>query len=550
MDVLVFMNFEARTGSMAIDLSSMQYLVIDDFADMRSMLRSMLVSYGVTKIDMAGTGKDAVKQLSKNHYDVVLCDYNLGDGKDGQQILEEARDKGYIKDSTAFLMLTAENTMEMVMGAVEYQPDDYLSKPFNKDMLRSRLEKVIIKKMELDAIVKLLNKEQYAEAIALCDEQIVKNPRSATDLLKIKADILMKLDRHDEAATIFESVLAKRDVPWAMMGLGKVRFHSEKYMEAKNIFQKVIDESNTQMEAYDWLVKTTLALGDQREALKILTQATEVSPKAILRQMELGNLAIKENDLEVAAKAFKKAVQVGCNSIYQTPSNYTKLAKIQGKGSGKDALATLSKLRGDFGKDDEANLHAAIAESLVLKGLGRENDAKKAFAEAGNLFGKAQNKISKDIAMEMANACIENGDKDKGVEILRDLVKNHHDDKALVMQVQGVFGAVGLAEEGQALINATIKEVVELNNTGTQLARDGKYDEAIRFFEKAVESMPDNGTINMNIANVMLMQMKANGKNDTQLYKVRQYLERVRKADPNNDKYRKLNAMYEKVLAS
>lgn len=534
---------------MAIDLTSKKYLVIDDFADMRSMLRSMLIAYGVSKIDVAGNGKDAVKLLSKNNYDVVLCDYNLGEGKDGQQVLEEARDKGYIQNSTAFLMLTAENTMEMVMGAVEYLPDDYLSKPFNKDMLRSRLEKVIIRKGDLDEIDKLLKKELYADAVALCDEKIAQNPRNLTELLKLKAEILLKSEKYDEAAVIFENVLAKRDVPWAMMGLGKVRFYTRQYLEAKEVFQKIVGGNHTHMEAYDWLVKTLLELGDRKEALNILAAATEVSPKAILRQMELGNLALKEKDFAVAAKAFKKAVHVGCNSIYQAPSNYTKLAKILGKSSGKDALAILSKLRSDYGKNDEASLHAAIAESLILKDMGRDNEAQKAYAEAGNLFGKSNNKVSKDVVMEMANACMAHGDKGKGLGLLRDLVKNHHEDRELLAQVQEVFGAVGIAAEGQEMINAAIKEVVDLNNTGTQLARAGKLEEAISFFEKAIQNMPDNSTINMNIANVLLMHMKANGKNDNYLYKVRQHLERAQNADPANENYRKLNAAYEKLLA-
>ncbi len=535
---------------MAIDLSSKHYLVIDDVVDMRSMLRSMLVSYGVAKIDMAGNGKEAVKLLGKHDYDVVLCDYNLGDGKDGQQILEEARNKGYIRYSAAFLMLTAENSMGMVMGAVEYQPDDYLSKPFNKDMLRSRLEKVILKKQEVDAVSRLLNKGLYAEAVAQCDAQIEQNPRNLAELLKLKADILLNLKKYDEAGAIFEGVLARRDAPWAMVGLGKVRFHTQKYLEAKIVLQKAIEECATHMEAYDWLVKVMLALGDRREALNILVHATEISPKAILRQMQLGDLASKENDLDLAAKAYKKAVQVGCNSIYQTPANYAKLAKIQGKASGKDALSTLAKLRGDFGKDDEANLCAAIAENLVLKGLGRENAAKKAFAEAVNLFGKSRHKMSKGVVMEMANVCLENGEKEQGFGMLRGLVKNHHDDEELMAQVHDVFCASGLAEEGLALINAAIKEVVDLNDAGTRLAREGKLDEAITFFERAVGDMPDNGTINMNIASVLLMHMKANGKNAMQLYKIRRHLENARKSDSSNDQYRKLNAVLEKLQAS
>ena len=535
---------------MGVNLSSKSYLVIDDFADMRSMLRSMLVAYGVTDIEMAGNGKDAIKQLARRNYDVVLCDYNLGEGKDGQQVLEEAKDQGLIQYSTAFLMITAENTMEMVMGAVEYLPDDYLSKPFNKDMLRSRLEKVIARKDDLHDVVKLLKKERFEEALGLCDEKIAAKPRNLTELLKLKADVLMTMERFDEAAAIFEGVLAKRDAPWAMLGLGKAHYHTQKFTEAKEIFQKIIDANKTHMEAYDWLAKTAVALGDKKGALNILVTATEISPKSIMRQMELGNLAIKEQDFGVATKAFKKAVQVGCNSIYQTPSNYTKLAKILSKNSGKEALSILSKLRGDYGRDEEANLQAASSECLVLKEMGRDSDAQKAYQEAGKLYEKRAGDISKDAAMELANACLANGDKDKGLVMLQSLVKNNHQDEELLSQVQEVFGSVGLEAEGQEMIKTAIQEVVNLNNKGTQLAKSGRLDEAISLFDKAVSNMPDNSTINLNIANVLMMYMKAKGKSDKYLSRVREHLERVHRLDPSNENCRKLNAAYEKLRAS
>ena len=150
----------------------------------------------------------------------------------------------------------------------------------------------------------------------------------------------------------------------------------------------------------------------------------------------------------------------------------------------------------------------------------------------------------------MANACLEHGEKEKGLEILRNQVRNHHEDEELLSQVQEVFVTAGLDAEGREIIDAAIKEVVELNNTGTQLVRAGKLEEALGFFEKAVENFPDNCTINMNIANVLLMHMKANGKNDNYLYRARQYLERVHKLDPKNENYRKLITTYEKLTVS
>ena len=134
--------------------------------------------------------------------------------------------------------------------------------------------------------------------------------------------------------------------------------------------------------------------------------------------------------------------------------------------------------------------------------------------------------------------------------MLQSLVKNNHQDEKLLARVQDVFGSVGLEAEGQEMIETAIREVVNLNNKGTQLAKSGRLDEAISLFEKAVRNMPDNCTINMNIANVLIMYLKANGKNDNYLYRVRQHLERVQRHDPGNENYRKLNDAYEKLMAS
>ena len=102
----------------------------------------------------------------------------------------------------------------------------------------------------------------------------------------------------------------------------------------------------------------------------------------------------------------------------------------------------------------------------------------------------------------------------------------------------------------RGVFKAAIQEVVNLNNTGTQLAKSGKLDEAINLFDKAIRNIPDNSTINMNIANVLIMYMKAKGKSDNYLRRVREHLECVQRLDPGNENYRKLNAAYEKLLAT
>ena len=69
---------------------------------------------------------------SYKSYDIVLCDYNLGAGQDGQQLLEELRYRHKLKNTSLFVMITAESSRDMVLGALEYLPDDYLTKPITQ----------------------------------------------------------------------------------------------------------------------------------------------------------------------------------------------------------------------------------------------------------------------------------------------------------------------------------------------------------------------------------------------------------------------------------
>ena len=125
------------------NLKTKSVLIIDDFPQMRAMLSSMLKNYEPKEVHQAGNGKEALEKMSKHRFDIVLCDYNLGDGKDGQQVLEEAKYQKILPFYTLFIMVTAENTNAMVMGAAEHMPDAYLSKPINKTVLMSRMQKLL-----------------------------------------------------------------------------------------------------------------------------------------------------------------------------------------------------------------------------------------------------------------------------------------------------------------------------------------------------------------------------------------------------------------------
>jgi hypothetical protein len=149
--------------------------------------------------------------------------------------------------------------------------------------------------------------------------------------------------------------------------------------------------------------------------------------------------------------------------------------------------------------------------------------------------------------MQLAEACFATGKKEHATELMKHVVRNNHEDKTVLEQAQKLFSDLGMEEEGNALINGTCQEVIELNNDGVDLAKQGKLKESIRLFIKAARAMPENLIINLNTAQSMIMFMQNQGANEQQIGQAKLYLDRVRDADSSNERYQKLVARFNEI---
>ncbi len=530
------------------EIETKSFLIVDDFGDMRSMLKNMLNSIGVTRIDSVASGSEAIDAIKINHYDIILCDYNLGPGRDGQQVLEEIRYRELIGLHAIFVIISAENTREMVMGAVEYEPDSYLTKPFTKDLLKSRLVKLIEKKRDLKDVEQAVGKREFEQAIGLLDEKIAIKPKNIGELVKLKAELSHSAGDYEQALRIYEQILAVREMPWALLGLGKTLFSMGKYDEAKNIFQNLIKQNESLAASYDWLARSYLTLDDTLSAQKTLQKAVDISPKAIRRQRALGELALRNKDGDVAEKALSQAVRLGRKSVLRHPANYTNLAKSKSlNGAGKDGLKVLKQLRREFEGDNEAALYATVAETLIQHEMENTAAAEESHALANEIYQKLDPDFDVSLTLEMARACYVLGDLDESNKLLQQAVRNNHADAEFLKEVGMLFDEFGLVSDSKSLIAEICLEVAKLNNRGVKLAKDGRLGEAVALFEEAVQTMPGNNVVNLNAARILIMNMQENGVDAEHLTKVRRYLDRVQASDPNNPTLRRLWGVFRKL---
>jgi len=308
--------------------SEISFLIIDDFSEFRLSLKNMVESFGARHVDTCTNAEDALEVYAEHYHKIILVDYNLGESLSGLQFLEELNHRNLLKADTIFILITGETAMDLVMGALEYRPDDYLAKPFTRNSLKARLDKLIKHNEILQPIYTSLNSKKPNQALSLCDALPLKNKRAAMPCLKIKGDILLKSGQYAKAANVYSSVIEQRELNWALMGLAKSYAGLGMLPKVKNLAERIICKNKYALAAYDLLSETYCNLGDYEQAYSLLKTAIEISPNSLIRQRQLGHLALRYLDIETSYMAFKKALQLGKSSVKILPDDYISTLQV------------------------------------------------------------------------------------------------------------------------------------------------------------------------------------------------------------------------------
>jgi tetratricopeptide (TPR) repeat protein len=320
-------------------------------------------------------------------------------------------------------------------------------------------------------------------------------------------------------------------------------------MDARDTFKSLIRDNDMFIPAYDWLARTLEELGDKRGAQLVLEDAVRISPKAILRQRALGNIAYVNKDFNTAETSFKKAVKLGKTSLFKDSTDYSQLAKVfVNKQSLQKALHIVQEMREDFVGNNEIILQATLLETDIYTEANKKDKALDSLREAEKLYNQLDGNVSPNRAIDIAKSFIKFGDKEKGMKLLEYVIKNNHTNKDILNKIQSTFQGLGIGDEGVDFIANTRTEIIKVNNRGVELIEQGKHVEAIGLFEKAADGLPSNIIINLNAMRAMVGFMQKKGRDDKLLYKCEKYIKRIESVDPDNVKYLQLLNTYRELL--
>ena len=114
-------------------------LVVDDDPDIGLVLTELLEGEG-HRVIVEGTGTEALDRIHRTHFDTVLLDVGLPD-KDGLMVLGDIRKSN---PQIPVIILSAHKALERKVGPLDLQGAfAYLTKPFNREELKSTIRKAI-----------------------------------------------------------------------------------------------------------------------------------------------------------------------------------------------------------------------------------------------------------------------------------------------------------------------------------------------------------------------------------------------------------------------
>ncbi|GJL50922.1 response regulator [Candidatus Nitrospira salsa] len=121
----------------------MKALVIDDSKAMRIILKQILESIG-GKIEEAESGKEGIEKLKMMEQpDVVLVDWNMPE-MNGLDFVRAIRSEGPYRN-TPVMMVTTEAEASQIEKALVAGANEYVMKPFTKDVIEEKLKLLGIK---------------------------------------------------------------------------------------------------------------------------------------------------------------------------------------------------------------------------------------------------------------------------------------------------------------------------------------------------------------------------------------------------------------------
>jgi len=300
---------------MDAEIQQASALVIDSNATSRSLMAAQLRDLGVAHVRQATRINDARVILEHKAYDIVLCDYHFdGTEMSGQDLLDELRREQLLPYSTVFVMVTGEASYAKVAEAAEAALDAYLVKPYTTTSLADRLASARHRKRVLKDIFEAIEKQDFETAAGHCLKRFEARAQFWLYAARIGAELLLRLNRFDDARKLYDAIIEAKTVPWARLGVARTELSAGNLTAARRTLETLIGDIPDHADSYDVMGRVQMEQGEIEAALATYRTAVNLTPGCLLRAQRAGSLAFYAGQREEAMRMLERAMAQGLRS--------------------------------------------------------------------------------------------------------------------------------------------------------------------------------------------------------------------------------------------
>jgi two-component system, chemotaxis family, chemotaxis protein CheY len=326
--------------------ASVNILIVDDIAQMRETVRSMLRAYGYSSLFLADSGNQALGVIGSKSIDMVITDWSMPN-MPGIELVKKLKNDPKLF-TIPMLMISDERTMDKVLYAIEEGVDSFLVKPFSEQELIKHVKLLFRKINNVDEIeeqvfemrrlklssqyrealelgYKILNTRNHPRVVLMLCECLyhVKEYDKAMNMImdseeesrnsehtNLLGKIYMKLGKHDQGILYLEQSVNKNglnqdrkiDLARAYVSVGRIN-------EAEGVISAIINAKPTDLNLVD-IAQLYLDMGEVDKAGLYLNQTVDPIPETV---SVFNNYAIalrKSDRYEESATIYKRCLQI------------------------------------------------------------------------------------------------------------------------------------------------------------------------------------------------------------------------------------------------
>ncbi len=519
----------------------MKVLVIDDQQQVRHIIRDALFRLGFHHVLLAGNAAEALRQLRGESIDLVLSDYNLGEGPDGQQLLEAARSDRLLSPVAPWIYITANALRTDILAAGDFMPDGYIVKPFTDQLLSRYIEGLTARKQALAPLLLASDAQQWEQVLVEAEAYIKRGDALSAEGLKHKAQALMRLARFDEALACYGRALdLNSELAWARLGHAQAQRALGRPEAARAALEQLTRAQPSYASAYDTLLEIAEEQGDAEAALKTARAVADLVPNA-KRKTRLGGLALAAGETELALKALEQAVSKNRQAVSPSPEDSVLLTQaLLDSGEPLRAATLAAELGKRFAEQGSARLLAKALSAQAQQQLGNEAAATALMDEVAAKLASDGAELDGPSKLLLARSALNTAHPELGQQLIAEVARNHGD-KPLLM-ASALRAAVGTPAEAEcrALIARASEEVAQVMGDLQRAKRSGELAQALEIGEQALLRSPQNFNVLIELCTLHLIAMGRPAvepaARQEHRERARELLERLELGHPNHDR--------------